>query len=260
MATTSSPRRQTEELLCRLGAYPHARNAYQRLFNRSEYATRVQDRDFFRQFVPSGGIVFDIGANEGRMTQTFSELGASVVAVEANPALADKVHARYGPRRVTVESVAVGAESGVAELRLGVYNGHSTLSADWQDRTGDARWGGSITVPVTTLEALVERYGVPDFVKIDVEGFEAEVLAGLRHPVAGLSFEFLCGALDVARKCVTRVHELGPYEYNFATEERHELALSNWTDAAGLLEALESLASAAPAAYGDVYARLPQRS
>ena len=45
-------------------------------------------------------------------------------------------------------------------------------------------------VPVTTLDALIERHGVPSFVKVDAEGFEEEVLQGLSRSIKALSFEF----------------------------------------------------------------------
>lgn len=182
---THALRRQAEDILCRLGVYHPARNAYQRFLNREYYTTRVHDRAFFRDFVPEGGLVFDIGANEGRMTQTFAEIGASVVAVEPNPALAERVKARYGSSKVTVEATALGDADGVATLRLGRDSGHSSLSQDWQEAAGDAadRWDGSVEVPVTTLDALIARHGAPDFVKIDVEGFEPQVLRGAAETV-----------------------------------------------------------------------------
>jgi FkbM family methyltransferase len=272
MATisTSSPvrlplgaRRRAEDLLCRAGVYGSARNAYQRVFNRAHYATRRRDLAFFRAFVPAGGLVFDVGANEGRMTQTFAELGATVVAVEPNPALSARVRARYASRRVTVEPVAIGDAVGTAELHLGRDSGHSTLSSAWQDAVGEeggaARWDGSVRVPVTTLDALIERHGRPDFVKIDVEGFEPNVLAGLHQPVPALSFEFLCAAIGIARTCVERVAALGDYEFNLARGEEHLLPAGGWSGADALLERLERLGQTDAEGYGDVYARLRAR-
>jgi FkbM family methyltransferase len=253
---THALRRQAEDILCRLGVYHPARNAYQRFLNREYYTTRVHDRAFFRDFVPEGGLVFDIGANEGRMTQTFAEIGASVVAVEPNPALAERVKARYGSSKVTVEATALGDADGVATLRLGRDSGHSSLSQDWQEAAGDAadRWDGSVEVPVTTLDALIARHGAPDFVKIDVEGFEPQVLSGLHNPVAALSFEFLNRAQDISQRCIARITELGDYEFNLAYGEEHGLH-GEWRSAATLLEDLAAFAATEPEGYGDVYAR-----
>lgn len=257
MPTASKLR--AEELLCRLGAYRPARNAYQSVFNREVYADRRRDREFFRQFLSPGALAFDVGANEGRLTETFVELDARVIAVEPNPELAARIRARYASASVAVEAVAVGPEDGVATLQLGRDSEHSTLSADWQDSLreegGDDRWAGTIDVAVTSLDRLVDRHGMPDFVKIDVEGFEPQVLAGLHRPVPALSFEFQCRAIPLARRSVELIVALGAYEFNVGRPERTVLDADGWTSPERALEALESVQRREPRGYGDVYAR-----
>ena len=51
-------------------------------------------------------------------------------------------------------------------------------------------WADHAVVPVTTLDALIDRYGLPAFCKIDVEGFEEAVVRGLSRPIPSVSFEF----------------------------------------------------------------------
>ena len=136
----------------------------------------------------------------------------------------------------------------------------TTLATDWRDaRAGDpdfdrVRWNQQLEVETTTLDRLIEHFGVPAFVKIDVEGSEPAVLAGLGRPVPALSFEYLPRALQDVQACLTRLIALGPYQFNWSVGESNELASDRWLDASELLTTLRT-----PAAHrrsGDVYARL----
>jgi hypothetical protein len=101
---------------------------------------------------------------------------------------------------------------------------------------------------------LIARFGLPAFVKIDVEGAEPLVLKGLTRQVAALSFEYLPRALDEARACCARLKELGDYEFNWSAGESYRFDSPAWLDTRQLIDALSSPAGQRRS--GDVYARL----
>lgn len=211
--------------------------------------------------VPRGGLVFDIGAHLGDRTASFLRLGASVVALEPQPRVFRALRLIHGrSRRAVLLPWAAGAEEGETSLHLNTCNPTvSTLAPafiaaaagapGWQDEV----WGDSVTVPVTTLDALCECYGTPDFVKIDVEGHEAEVLQGLSVPLPALSFEFTTIQRPVAHACIDRLRDLGSYEFNMSLGEDHRLAHQGWVSAETMQALLEMVPDAANS--GDVYAR-----
>ena len=220
-------------------------------------------RALYAPFVRSGDLVFDVGAHLGDRTAAFAALGARVVALEPQPRLRRWLD-RLVRRRpgVTVRSEAVGSASGTARMAVSDANPSvSTLAAEWRDAVlrsnptfRRVRWERSLDVAVTTLDALIDEYGEPSFCKIDVEGYEARVLAGLSRPLPVLSVEFVAGTLPVAVACVHRLRELGEYEFNAIPGEERHFLFPRWM---GSLEAEEWLeAGAGAASSGDLYARL----
>ncbi len=216
----------------------------------------------YRGFLKPGDLAFDVGAHVGDRVAAFRRLGARVVAVEPQPALRTTLKLLHGrDRRVTIEPVALGRADGTVELNLNLDNPTvSTASRDFIRAAAgtpgwkEERWTRKLTVPVTTLDALIARHGVPAFIKIDVEGFEAEVLAGLSRPVAALSFEFTTIQRDIAAAAVDRCAALGYVSFNIAMGESQTLVHEPWVSAALMVQWLTALPHAANS--GDVYARL----
>lgn len=219
------------------------------------------DKDrLYARFIDQGDLVFDAGAHVGDRVASFLRLGARVVAIEPQPALALTLKALYGlNRNVTIVEKAVGKNSGIIDMKINIDNPTvSTASTAFVGAAKDAQgwegqvWDKTIKVPVTTLDTLIEAHGVPSFVKIDVEGFEAEVLAGLSAPVKALSFEFTTIQRDVALECIALCASLGYRQFNAALGESQELG--EWRSPEMIERWLSELPHAANS--GDIYARL----
>ncbi|KAF0230857.1 MAG: methyltransferase fkbm family [Beijerinckiaceae bacterium] len=216
----------------------------------------------YARFIPKGGLAFDIGSHVGDRIGAFRRIGARVVALEPQPDCAAAIKAIYGgDKAVSVVEAACGPKPGVLTLHVNSDNPTvTTASVDFvKAADGAAGWEGqvwdkAIDVPVTTLDALIAAHGVPDFVKIDVEGFEADVLAGLNRPIPALSFEFTTIQRDVACKCLAMIAAIGPYRFNLALGESQKLDFAQALSAGDMAAHILSLPHAANS--GDVYAFL----
>ncbi len=222
-------------------------------------------RSFYRQFIKPGDLCFDVGAHVGNHVRTMLKLGARVVAVEPQPRFQWLLRRLYGENpEVTLVDKALGAAPGEAQLYVSSrYPTVTTLSRDWIKSVGRAAsfsevsWDGRVTVEITTLDALIAQHGRPSYCKIDVEGFEPEVLKGLGAPLPSLSFEFIPAALDGAFACIERLLDLGDYEFNVSMGEQMRFELPQWSDAGALGAWLDNLAIYDLS--GDVYCRLKAR-
>lgn len=216
---------------------------------------------FYAQFVRPGDLVIDVGAHVGDRTGSFRRLGARVVAVEPQPLCARTIRALYGDDGdVVLVEAACGATPGTLELHVNSANPtvstaspHFVQAADGADGWREEIWDARIDVPSTTLDALVDEHGVPAFVKVDVEGFEDAVLAGLTRRVPALSFEFTTIERAVARRALDRATALGFTRFNLALGDTMALAEPEWMSATAMATVLDALPHSANS--GDVYCR-----
>ncbi len=217
-------------------------------------------RAFYRPFIRPGDLAFDVGAHVGDRTAAFRALGARVVAVEPQARLARVLRLLHGrDAGVTVLRAALGAAEGEAALRVNTANPTvSTVSTDFTEAMRDAPgwegqvWDATETAPMTTLDALITRFGPPAFVKIDVEGFEAAVLAGLSAPPPALSFEVVTAAREAGLAALARARALGYGAFRLSLGESCDWA-GDWIDGAAMADVIAGLPDAANS--GDVYCR-----
>ena len=217
----------------------------------------------YARFVAPGDLAFDVGSHVGDRVGSFRRLGCRVVALEPQPDCARVIRALYGSDNgVTLVEAACGPRPGTLTLHINSANPTVTTASPEFVKAADGAggwegqvWDRAIQVPVTTLDDLVAKYGSPAFVKIDVEGFEADVLAGLSKPVAALSFEFTTIQRDVACLCLDRMAALSPaYRFDLALGESQQLTFGVPVTAADMAAHIRALPHAANS--GDVYATL----
>lgn len=215
---------------------------------------------FYRQFIRPRDLVFDVGANMGNRVEAFLALGARVVAVDPQAQCVHYLQRRFG-NRISVVNSGLGASTGTATLHLSNAHTTASMSENWITETMSTNrfegvvWNRKIAVPVTTIDRLISQHGTPQFCKIDVEGYELEVLRGLSQPIRSLSFEFTPDVFDVTRGCIAHLESLSRYRYSYSVGESMVLA-TQWTTADDLLRQLEVYLDTLY--WGDVYATLAQ--
>ncbi len=215
---------------------------------------------FYRPFIRPGTLVFDVGANVGIYTEVFSALGARVVAMEPNPRCCRVLEELAQRELVHVEQCALADTPGTMTLQVCENHLLSALAANVNDAAErspghrEATWLGAIEVEVKTLDQIANTYGVPEFVKIDAEGFDDRVLRGASFQPDALTFEFYRHLPDVAMRCLDAPVFASGYEFNYAQGAGMELASSEWLARNELKDQLDALARDGED-YGDVIAR-----
>ena len=218
--------------------------------------------NFYRTLIKPGDLCFDIGAHVGNRLGPWTTLGARVVAVEPQPQLMSYLKRQFGrnPNITLIES-AIGEKPGTANMYVSTRNPTVTsLSPAWirqvkQDPSfSQVNWDRELVVHVTTLDALIKQFGLPTLCKIDVEGYELQVLKGLTHPVPALSFEFIPAAVSLAEECILETVRIGTYAFNWSIGEKYQLGSRVWLGAETMIKLLHDELKRGRS--GDIYARL----
>lgn len=215
-------------------------------------------RSFYSQFIKKGELCFDIGANLGNRTQIFYELGARTISVEPQEMCIKHLRRQFGNNpNVIIVPKALAEKEGTAMLAICEESPIlSTMSEKWKIEGRFAQsfnWSKTLEVPTTTLDALIEQFGIPVFCKVDVEGFEEKVLLGLSQPIQIISFEFTYEFMNDAIKCIDHLNSLGAVTFNYSLGERMSLNLHSWVSSEELISILKTYNNSS--LWGDIYSR-----
>ncbi len=217
-------------------------------------------RRFYADLLAPGDLAFDVGAHMGTRARAMRRAGARVIALEPQEPFAGFLR-RTLPRDITLIEAAAGRSD--AEADMAVSSRHPTVSsmrAEFVDGAetahgfGHVKWDRTQRVRMVTLDALIARHGAPRYVKIDVEGFEIEVLSGLSQPVEIVSVEFLPAFPRLTHAVIDRLAELGDYRFNPVRGETGGFLWDDWRSAEAAKAWLDSLPVEADS--GDIFARI----
>ncbi len=214
--------------------------------------------EHYRQFIKKDDLVFDVGANLGERTKVFRALGAKVIAIEPTSYCSNYLKQLFhGDDHVIVVTKALGEREGIGEInvneKLPVL---STMSPKWATESRFSKnyqWERRETISITTMDILINQYGIPNFCKIDVEGFELQVLSGLSTPIPIISFEFLFEFLNDAIKCMDRILTISKSEFNFNVGEEMNFFLPAWSNKEHLVDTVVKIKD--PKLWGDIYVK-----
>ncbi|MEO7306364.1 MAG: FkbM family methyltransferase [Ferruginibacter sp.] len=211
-------------------------------FDKQQQQFLKEQIQFYGGLIKPNDLCFDIGGNVGFKTNVFLHLGARVVTLEPQQACVDILKIKYGKKAIILQKGA-GATNEMKEFYISNNTAVSSFKKDWVDEFKDSRFPGSSIqavekIEMVTLDSLIDIYGKPNFIKIDVEGFEMEVFRGLTNSFGYLSFEY---AVPEKAQDVTEILKYLKSKYsrltcNFAICNDSSFALKAWMPIAEMLE------------------------
>ncbi len=197
-----------------------------RLYHGDKVQANAKDQ-LYGKFLGPNDLAFDIGAHVGDRVSSFRRLGARVVALEPQPLAFRTLQLIHGADSAVTLIQAVCGDNN-EPVTLHVNSANPTVSSasnefikaansaqNWQQET----WDTTLKVQSITLERLLSRYGIPTFVKIDVEGYEAIILSRLETKIPALSFEFTTIQRQIALDCIRYLQAIGDYKFNVSLGE-----------------------------------------
>lgn len=204
---------------------------YSRFKNPTQFNQLKEELTFYKKFLHShpykNDLIFDVGANMGRKSFIFLKLTKRVIAFEPSVNLYQFLKKRFQMENIILFNCALGSSVSTLDLFIVEDNeAYNSLNKKHIESTATNRGIAnknnvkSTKVKVDILENFVQKFGLPKYIKIDVEGYEYEVIKGLKTPVPLLSFEvnlpeFRQEAIDTIDYLQTLSNN--KYSYNFTS-------------------------------------------
>lgn len=217
------------------------------------------NKNFYSQFIGNNKLFFDIGANIGFKTKVFRDIGVKVIAIEPQKDCLKILSNKFKEdNQVVLVDKGISNQKGNLKIKISsTSSGVSTFSDKWQKegRFNKYVYDKEQNVDMITMDDLINDYGIPDFCKIDVEGYEYEVISGLTKKIPCISFEFTSEFFDNTIKILNFLKNLGFEKFNFGTGETMNLKLKEWIDVENIITIINDEIKNNDDLWGDIYAK-----
>jgi FkbM family methyltransferase len=175
-------------------------------------------------------LFFDIGANVGAWTVANINLHNTIVVVEPSPTA-------FSILRQNIENLPSSLSPNVIFLNYAISHDntidfyeckkhrYSTTNKDWvinkKSKFLENEYA-TIKCKTKTLDSMIALYGMPDLIKIDVEGGEYQCLQTLTQKVPKICFEWVQEFADITHNCICYLFDLGFRQFYVQFEDNHD--------------------------------------
>lgn len=221
-------------------------NIYQKFRNPKFYKKQIKEYKFYREILKDleNDLIFDVGANIGSKSIIFSKIAKKVISFEPTDQCIHILKNRHLNSNIEIIKCALSNENSIKSFfEVEDNSAYSSLSNKHIDKKVSKDLNvNSKSINTYTLDHFIKVYGAPSFIKIDVEGYEKEVISGLTIPVKFLSFEsnlpeFLHESIQVINY-LNKISK-GNYKYNFSSEG--DLLLEKFVDKEKIIKIIKKV-------------------
>ena len=209
------------------------------------------------KFLKPNDLFFDVGAHMGDKSKELIKNNINVVMIEPQPICLDHLKKMYSDNSL-VNIVPMGLGRSAQKMEMSINSNQpviSTLSEHWKTgRFSNSKWDKKIIIDITTLDEIIRRFGNPQYIKIDVEGYEHEVLLGLTKKSGIISIEFTSEFINNTYKSIDYLISLGYLDFNFSEGERKKFS-TKWSDSEKIKKEIEKNIKNNKLFWGDLYCK-----
>jgi FkbM family methyltransferase len=226
----------------------------------NEKQLNIKRSNFYSQFVNKNELCFDIGANMGNRIVPLLSIGAKVIAIEPQRECYNFLKWKF-KNKIEIVTKGISSKNEIRDFYISNSSTISSFSEDWikavkKDRFKAYNWNKVEKIEMITLDDLISNYGLPSFIKVDVEGFEEEVLKGLTKKIKTICFEYTTPELtENIFKCANLLHKINnSVQFNYTIGENTRWASKKWFDMQEFNELINKK-EFQDTRFGDIYAR-----